>query len=105
MTNLYRLEEHSITGQFIVRKFEVIGEMPMHYDVQPRSIANKRAEHVTRRIAKDAAYFLSPDEAIQNYLQKQKRRIAMADQEIDVAQALIDRVERDLEFDYEENRE
>lgn len=100
--NLYRLEEHSITGQFIVRKFEVVGEMPKHYDIQPRNINNKRAEHVTRRIAKDAAYFLSPDETIQNYLQKQKRRIVAADHEIDAAQALIDRVERDLEFDYED---
>ncbi len=102
MTNLYRLEEHSITGQFIVRKFEVVGEMPKHYDVQPRGIANKRAEHMTRRIAKDAAYFLSPADAIQNYLQKQERRIVIADWEIDDAQDLINRVERDLEFDYED---
>lgn len=102
---LYRLETNHLTGQFIVRKFEVVGEMPKHYDVQPRGVANKRVEHMTRRIAKDAAYFPTSDEAIQNYLQKQMRRIATADREIDAAQALIDRVEKDLEFDYaDENK-
>lgn len=85
-------------GQLVIRKYEVVKETPKYWFAQMRNIPNKRAKYVTFKIKKDTpGYFYNPDEAVQNYIQKQERKIEIAGYDITKAQSQIDKIKRDFE--------
>ncbi len=96
--NLYKLDEHQIDGQFIIREYEVVKETPKYWFAQMRNISNERVMHTTFKTKKDTpGYFHSPDEAIQDFIEKQERKIETAEYDIAEARSQINMIERDLE--------
>lgn len=95
---LYKLNEHLMDGQFIIQEYEAIRETPKYWFAQMRNIPNKQAMSVTFKIKKDNPdYFRSPDAAVQSFIQKQERKIDIAENDIVEAHFQVNRIKMDLE--------
>ena len=60
MTFLFQIIQNFDTGEYLVRKYEVVDSTPKFYYIQPRNIANKLAERGTKKIRKSKTNHLIP---------------------------------------------
>jgi hypothetical protein len=83
-------------GQFIIQEYEVIRETPKYWFAQMCNIPNDMC--MTFQIKKDNPdYFRSPDAVVQSFIQKQERKIDIAEKDIVEAHFQVNKIKMDLE--------
>lgn len=95
---LYKLDKHLLDGRFIIQEYEVIRETPTYWFARMRNILNTQTMSVTFKIKKtNPDYFRSSDVAVQSFIQKQERKIDIAEKDIVEAHYQVNRIKMDLE--------
>ena len=92
---IYKLDTHPETGDYFIRKFEVVNATPKHVDIAPRDIPNKAMMETHRRISKDTVgkkYFRSAWRAIDNAIEAERKTIRISEVKISRAKEDIERL-------------